>query len=110
MSPENKKTGPIPIIPELLQDLSMPARIARIESTVFETHTMVREHLVEYKRDKEVLEKHSTEIWGNNGNVGLSKKMDRMEQMEEGRKWLIRALGAASIGLIVKQVVDLIHK
>lgn len=110
MSPENKKTGSIPIIPELIQDISMPGRIARIESAVFETHTMVREHLVEYKRDKEVLEKHSTVIWGKDGIPGVEKKVDRIEQMEEGRKWLIRALGAASIGLIGKQIVDLIHK
>lgn len=49
------------------------------------------------------LDKIAESIVGN-GKIGLTTRLDRIEQIERGRKWLLRTVGVAVIGLLAKMV------
>lgn len=52
----------------------------------------------------EKLSEHSKEIWGSNGDPGLKTKVDRIEQVENNRKWTIKAVCGSVLALIVERL------
>lgn len=51
------------------------------------------------------LQQHSKEIWGgDNGDPGIKTKLDRIEQVENNRKWAIKATYGSVLGLIVERL------
>lgn len=69
-----------------MDDLEIIERLIRIEERVAE----VRLDTVELRRG----------VFGYNGTPGVVVRLDRLEVVEERRKWTIRALITVSLGLV----------
>lgn len=91
-----------------LEKLKIAERIQALESTVLA-------HSVEMKAWREqaqkLLDKHSDELWGMDDKTpGLKTNMDRLLQVEDGRKWFLRGLGVSVISLGAKTVWEFFKK
>ena len=75
---------------------------------------LIREHIAETKilrkQGFEILEKHSNEIWGHNGYIGIKTKLDRIEQVEVNRKRVLGAFGGTIGGLVIERLYSLFIK
>lgn len=49
-----------------------------------------------------------SESWFGNGKPGVKVRLDRLEQKEEGRKWMERAVLITMLGLVVTTVYNLL--
>ena len=67
-------------------------RLARIEERVAE----VREDTVELRRG----------VFGYNGTPGLVTRLDRIEQIETHRRWTIRAIVIALLGVVGSMMAE----
>ena len=56
------------------------------------------------------IEKHIDRAFNGNGGPGLKLRIDRLEQVEKGRRWTIRTLAATVIGVVAVAIVDFFHK
>lgn len=72
-------------------------RLARIEKTLTEVHTWVRDM-------RETVKEHDHFIDGN-GRPGAKVRLDRIEQADLRRKWLVRAMSLPVIGIILDWIV-----
>lgn len=79
-------------------------RLRGVENTLVKLCTTMEN--VDTNQTK-LLEKHEDTLYGN-GNAGLDKRVDRIEQVEIGRKWSMRALWGTTITVIGKLVYNVV--
>jgi hypothetical protein len=53
-----------------------------------------------------LLKKHEETLYGN-GKPGLNTRIDRIEQIEQNRKWSLRVLWSAMVGVFARIGYDL---
>jgi len=56
------------------------------------------------------LEQSFNRALNGNGGVGINTRLDRIEQVEKGRKWTIRTLATTVIGIAAVAVFDFFSK
>ena len=86
-----------------LEKMKIAERLQALETTLV-SHTA--QMSLWTKKTEDLLNKHSEEIWGN-GKPGLKTEVDRLIQVEEGRKWLFRVVVGAIAGLLAKAGFDI---
>lgn len=69
----------------------------RIEETLTEVHTWVKDM-------RETVKEHNYFINGN-GTPGAKVRVDRLEQADQRRKWLIRAMSLPVIGVLLDWII-----
>lgn len=83
-----------------LEKLKIAERLQAVENVLISYTTESkawREH------SQKLLDDHSKEIWGSGEkDPGLKTKTDRLVQIEENRKWILRTLYATVVGLLAK--------
>jgi hypothetical protein len=57
---------------------------------------------------RDIIKRHDVMFFGHEGSVGLLTRLDRLEQIEKSRKWMMHAVGATALGLVVKVLWDII--
>jgi len=77
-------------------------RIRSVETTL--TKLCVTMESVDANQTK-LLEKHDKTLYGN-GKTGLDTRVDRIEQVEKGRKWNLRVVWGAIVGLCGRIAYD----
>lgn len=60
--------------------------------------------LIYREAQRKTLDEHSKELWGSNSDPGLKTKVDRIEQVENNRKWAIKATYGSVIGLLIERL------
>lgn len=89
-----------------LEKLKIAERLQAVESTLI-THTTKMDAWME--KTQKLLDKHSEEIWGN-GHPGLKTTVDRLNQLEDGRRWWLRGFGISVVGLLAKEIWSIFTK
>lgn len=59
-----------------------------------------------FQRVMQIIERHEKLFFGD-GNAGMLTKIDRQEQVEEGRRWHFRVIWTAIVAMMFKIVHDL---
>ena len=86
-----------------LEKLKIDARLSVVETIVNQINeklegmnTSIKDHIAEDRR-----------LFYGNGGVGITTRLDRVEQREKSRQWTLRAIVVAVLGIIGKIVSDL---
>lgn len=62
-----------------------------------------------FQRMAIIIERHDKLLFGD-GNPGILTKLDRQEQIEDGRKWQFRVIWATIVTMALKTLYDLFAK
>lgn len=90
-------------------ELQTARLVAHLES---ESGTLKRFHqdiVSSVQSLNEIIKKHDKIIMGDDG-IGLVVKIDRLEKIEEDRKWTIRVIGSSVLAILTKIVFDIVKK
>lgn len=83
---------------------SLDKTIATMTVIYTQTHEAMTRLLSEQSK---IMQTHSTLLHGDGVNIkGLLNRIDMLEGIEENRRWTIKAMWTAIIGVIVKIVYD----
>lgn len=86
-----------------------------IRDKVTECLAVVKQHIVmteeRLNRQKETLDMHSKEIWGEGPREpGIKTELDRLIQTEKSRKVALAAVSTATVGLVAKAIYSLFQR
>ena len=81
------------------------------QASVLATLKNIDEKLTSHARDQENLEARVERTLHGDGdkNIGMSVRIDRLEQAQEREKWAMRTIGAAVISLMVGAVWSILR-
>jgi hypothetical protein len=86
-----------------LEKLEISKKIGTLEVAVGSLTENIK---ISHTTMQNLLEKHNDSLYGDgNGKVGMNVRVDRLEQIEDNRKWHLRALW----GSIVAAVLKILH-
>lgn len=57
---------------------------------------------------RDIIKRHDTMFFGNNGSAGLVTRLDRLEQTEKNRAWVYKVALGTSVTLVVKILWDIV--
>jgi len=69
---------------------------------VSEMQVHLATHMAHQERTAEDLTGLRKQVGGHNGTPGLTVRIDRLEQVQESRKWALRTMGAALVAMVAK--------
>lgn len=90
------------------------SELSEIKKDIADLRTIVVEHVTKtetYRMEKDkLIESIKATVWDKEGNPGLATKVDRLNEIEKNRKWVIRAISTGMIGLILEWVSHIFKK
>src|SRR3990167_10599318 len=93
-----------------LEKFRIHERLGDVEKTLAELKIIVENqrgnHELVIQNLGRLLERHDKMLLGTNGAAGMDKRLDRLEQVEKGRAWHLRALWASMTGVLAKWIAE----